>query len=134
TALCPGFKNASVNDEKAFWALVIAAIAKYESNFNPNTRFKEPAPLNVYSEGLLQLSYGDEKNYKGVPIDPIKKNILNPEINLTSGVIVLSTQIRKKKTLFTTKSFYWSVLTKKQKEITQFIKDHVSQLSFCENK
>jgi hypothetical protein len=129
--LCPEFSNADRNQRKAFWVLVIAAMAKYESNFNPNTRYKEGPPLNTYSEGLLQLSYGDEKRYSQLPIDPAKQNILDPAVNLTSGIIILAKQIKDKKILFTTKSYYWSVLTKKQKEIKAFIKDHIDQLDFC---
>jgi transglycosylase-like protein with SLT domain len=134
-ALCPGFSKASDNEKKAFWVLVIAAIVKYESNFNPDTRFQEPASLNyVYSEGLLQLSYGDETRYKNMPLDPVKKNILDPAVNLTSGVIILARQMERGKKLFTDKHFYWSVLTRKQVEIKQFIRRHLPQLQFCERK
>src|SRR5690554_4004101 len=53
--LCPCYYKATENQKIALWTLIFASIAKYESDFNPNTRFKEPPPLNVYSEGLLQL-------------------------------------------------------------------------------
>jgi hypothetical protein len=131
--LCPGFKNGSANEKKAFWVLVIAAIAKYESNFDPSTRYKEGHPLYVYSEGLLQLSYGDEKNHAGLPIDPAKQNILDPSVNLTSGVIILCNQLRKRKVLFTDKPYYWSVLSRKQADIKKFIRDHIAQLNFCQS-
>jgi hypothetical protein len=130
--LCPGFFSANNDQKKAFWALLFACIAYYESGFDPNQRFKEPASLNyVYSEGLLQLSYGDENNFKNLPIDPKKKNILDPEVNLTSGVIIMAKQLEKRKTLFTTKHFYWSVLTHHKQQIIRFFKNNSSQLTFC---
>jgi hypothetical protein len=131
--LCTNFKDLSPEKKKIFWALVFASIAKFESDFDTACRFREPASLNhIYSEGLLQLSYGDEKNYKNCPIDSSKHNILNPKINLTSGVIILSKQIRTRKTLFTTKHFYWSVLTNKQNEIVAFFKKCAEGSKFCE--
>jgi len=131
--LCTGFKDFTPEKKKVFWALTFASIAKFESNFDTSCRYQEPASLNhIYSEGLLQLSYGDEKNFPGSPIDKTKQNILNPKVNLTSGVIILSKQIRKRKTLFTQKHYYWSVLTNKQNEIISFFKKHAEAVNFCQ--
>lgn len=129
--LCPTYFNASENQKVALWTLLIASIAKYESNFNPNTRFQEPPPLNVYSEGLLQLSYGDETRYKNVPLNSEKQNILNPEVNLKTGVAIFAKQLEKRKSIFTNKHFYWSVLTNKQNQIIEFFQVNADELNVC---
>ncbi|EPR67297.1 hypothetical protein [Cyclobacterium qasimii] len=103
--LCPSYYNASENEKVALWTLLIASMAKFESNFNPNTRYQEPAPLNVFSEGLLQLSYGDETRYEDVPLDPGKQNILIPEANLKTGVAIFAKQLEIRKSIFTNQHF-----------------------------
>jgi hypothetical protein len=131
--LCPNYFKATADEKIAFWVLVIAAMAKFESNFNPNSRFKEPAPLNVYSEGLLQLSYVDKANHKDLKLelDSSKNNILDPKINLQSGVKILGKQLLKRKTLFTSKHYYWSVLTNKKAEIIKFFQSNSTKFTFC---
>lgn len=110
------------NQRISVWTLLFASIIKFESNFNPNCRFREDASLDyVYSEGLLQLSYGDETRFN-IPLDPQKQNILDPETNLRSGVIIFSRQLNNKKVIFTKKHYYWSVLTNKQSDIINFFK------------
>ena len=129
--LCPSYYKASEKEKIALWTLLIASMAKYESNFNPNTRYQEPPPLNTYSEGLLQLSYGDETRYKDVPLDPEKQNILIPEVNLKTGVAIFAKQLEIRKSIFTNKHFYWSVLTNKQNEIIQFFQINAAELNIC---
>lgn len=117
---CP--KYAQLNDGKrAFVAAeIVSAIAKFESNWRPTTRMKEPSsgfpkpdPVTgqpVYSEGLLQLSYQDSKNYsrRGSYCDGIdwskdknlgasdpKKTILQPLINLNCGVHILGYLVKR---------------------------------------
>jgi hypothetical protein len=131
--LCPNYYSLSENNKIAVWTLLVASVAKFESNFDPNCRYKEDASLNyVYSEGLLQLSYGDETRYKNVPLDPGEKNILMPEVNLRTGVVILARQLVIRKTIFTGKHFYWSVLTNKQNEIVKFFKDNINELNICQ--
>ena len=127
--LSPNYYTLTNNQKYAWWTLLIASISYYESNFNPNCRFKEPVSLNyVYSEGLLQLSYTDKEIYKNCLIDSNKQNILNPEVNLKTGVIIMARQLQNRKCIFTKKFFYWSVLTKKQKEIIVFFQKNIAEL------
>lgn len=120
--LSPNYYSLSDPQKISFWTLLIASIAKFESNFNPNCRFKEDASLNnVYSEGLLQLSYGDEKRHN-IPLSTEKQNILDPETNLKSGVIIFAKQLKVRKKIFTNNHYYWSVLTNKENEIIIFFK------------
>jgi hypothetical protein len=122
--LCPTFFGSSTNNKKIFWAIFFAGMAKYESGFNPNTVYHEPMPLDIDSEGLLQLSYPDGKHYKNCPIDKAKQNIRDPKVNLECSVAIMVKQLEKKRVLFTEKSFYWSVLTKRQAEITSFFQKY----------
>tara|TARA_Y100000310_G_scaffold124700_1_gene123460 strand:- start:72251 stop:76519 length:4269 start_codon:yes stop_codon:yes gene_type:complete len=130
--LCPNYKSGSLEQKKNFWVVVMSSIARYESGFNPNKRFFES--FNIWSEGLLQLSYGDETRHSGCPISPSSKNILDPKINLECGVVIMKNQLIRDKTLFTPNSPYWSVLDQgnlNQPKVVQSIKDHLPQLPFC---
>ncbi len=127
--LYPNYFNCTEKEKIALWTLLFASIAKYESNFNPNCRFHEPPPLNTYSEGLLQLSYGDETRYNNVPLDSQKQNILLPEVNLKTGVVIFAKQLEKRKSIFTNSYFYWSVLSNKQNEIIRFFQDKAAELN-----
>ena len=35
---CPGYRNAGIEDRRAFWAGLLSAIAKYESTWNPTAK------------------------------------------------------------------------------------------------
>jgi hypothetical protein len=130
--LCPGFFGATVPEKKAVWALLFASIARYESGFDPNIRYQEGPDLHyIYSEGLLQLSYGDQLNHQNCLIDNNLKNILDPKVNLQCGVAIMRDQLRVRKVIFTDKHYYWSVLTNKRPQITAFFNKYVDQLPFC---
>jgi hypothetical protein len=118
--LCPDFESFDNRNKKIFWIIFIAALARYESNFDTACKFMEPAPLNYYSEGLLQLSYQDKKGYPNAPIDKSLQNITNAKVNLESGVLILGKSILREKTLFFAKKTYWSVLRKRREEISNF--------------
>jgi hypothetical protein len=82
----------------------------------------------VASEGLLQLSYQDGRNYTGKVTIPCKFNwaldkplflqnpknpnisILNPFYNLEYGIEILAYQIRTYKKIVLTKNVYWAVI------------------------
>jgi len=106
---------------------LIAAIVKYESGFNPLSRFAETTmgidPITgkpVYSEGLLQLSYQDIQGWpfckfdwaadKNLKVDDPKKTILDPYINLTCGVRILSQQVKRKGFIVVSSGAYWAVI------------------------
>jgi|GEM_PF-1843075 len=132
SALCPYFSKASPAQRKAFWALFFASFARYESGYDPRTRFREDASLNhVYSEGLLQLSYGDENNHAGCPLAKAKGNVLDPKANLTCGVAIMKNQLKKKRSVFTASHYYWSVLTNKKAEIKRDFTEAAKGLAFC---
>ncbi|HYH98647.1 hypothetical protein, partial [Hyalangium sp.] len=81
-ALCPSYFDASREERKAFWALLLASIARLESGFDPERTFLEPRPLRTLSVGLLQVSYGDQERHAGCPLNPLDANITDPAVNL----------------------------------------------------
>lgn len=125
---CPNYSKLNTPDRATFWGLLISAIVKYESNFDPTTRMHETTMgvdpitrLPVHSEGLMQLSYQDRKPYPFCdefdwdldqalhPEDPAK-TILDPYKNLNCGVRILAHQIRKKNRIALSSGVYWAVL------------------------
>jgi hypothetical protein len=81
---CPQYKG----NELRFWVYLVSSIAQLESNFNPNTTYKENFKNSkgqyVISTGLTQLStesvagYG----YRGLSTDDLKEPLLNLEITV----------------------------------------------------
>lgn len=117
------------------WGELISAICYYESGWNPTSRMVEttmstdPVTGNqVASEGLMQLSYQDERSYSGKleveckfdwdrdrplfnnnPKDP-NITILNPFYNLEFGIGILAYQIKKYNEIILSKNVYWAVI------------------------
>lgn len=142
---CPRFPKLSKEEKINFWGLVISVIAKYESSFNPTVRFKETSmgidPVTgqqVYSEGLLQLSYQDKHSYKDCefdwandkkmdPKDP-RKSIFNPYKNLKCGVSILGSQLKQGSSLTEGNYIYWAVIKRngryqKLNEMSKMLKE-----------
>jgi hypothetical protein len=92
-AFIPGYAQLSPDEQVKFWAELVVAIAKYESNWNPRAHFKEPPPLNVVSLGLLQLSYEDGAQYHLEALDQHAREdhaLEDPQVNLRCGVAMLA--------------------------------------------
>ncbi|GAB4417545.1 MAG: hypothetical protein OHK0056_26550 [Bacteriovoracaceae bacterium] len=135
---CPGYKYASNDQRLGFWLVFIAAMAQQESSMNEKLRYFERS-LNKYSEGLLQLSVSDSKYHDGCE-RITEETILVGEFNLDCGLHILKKQLDgissrgiAPGTLFPKSYFYWSVLSKDVtiNRISQFVKDHHHQLTFC---
>lgn len=89
-AFIPGYAKLSPDAQVKFWAELVIAMAKYESNWNPHAHFKEPPPLNVVSLGLLQLSYEDGAQYHLEPLDREHRALEDAQVNLRCGVTILA--------------------------------------------
>jgi uncharacterized protein YraI len=67
TSFCPSYPKLSKAERTQFWTGLIAGMAKFESNYNPQTKYTESftdsSGSNVVSRGLLQLSYESAKAY-----------------------------------------------------------------------
>jgi hypothetical protein len=125
---CPRYPQLTTIERVNFWGLLVSAMAKYESGFDPTNRMHETTmgtdPVTgrpVYSEGLLQLSYQDSRAYpfcdefnwsvdKNLqPTNP-NKTILDPYKNLTCGMKILAQQIKNRNRITLTSGVYWSVI------------------------
>lgn len=131
-SFCPKY-NTLTNDQRInFWGFLVAGVAKYESSWNPTTRFLESSMgtdqitgKQVYSEGLLQLSYQDEQWYpycdfdwehdKKLSVTDPQKSIFNPRVNLGCGLRILADQVAKKNQIAVSSGVYWSTLSPKNK-------------------
>jgi hypothetical protein len=150
---CPRYSALTKTQKLNFWGQLIAAIAYYESRWNPVARYVETSmgqdPVTqepVVSEGLLQLSYQDVPNHNNIcdfnwlkdkplnkinPFDP-RKTILNPAKNLRCGMRILAEQIRKKRAIAIDAGAYWAVLkVNSSHQRIEAIADMTKSLGFC---
>jgi hypothetical protein len=147
---CPKYRSLSDRQRLNFWGQFIASLAYFESGWNPTSIYTEITqgfdPVTGHltqSEGLLQLSYKDQKNYrfncgfdyardKNLPNRDPKKTILDPYKNLRCGVKIFASQLKRHRSITMEKNVYWSVLKigglySKINKISQMTK----QLSIC---
>ncbi|MBC7421130.1 MAG: hypothetical protein H7328_10415 [Bdellovibrio sp.] len=127
---CPRFKLMTADQRLNFWGQLFAGMAKYESGWNPLSRYIETTMPNdsitglpTASEGLLQLSYQDVPNYnnfcefdwnkdKLLSIKDPKRTILDPYKNLRCGIKIMARIIKKRGVIATDKGAYWAVIQK----------------------
>jgi hypothetical protein len=147
---CPKYASLSNNQKANAWAQLFVAVARYESAYNPLSRMRETTMgtdavtgKQVWSEGLLQLSYQDKQwdpwckfdwsKDKNLSSTSSKKTILDPYINLHCGVGIMAKQIKNKNTIAITSGVYWSTLKPggKYNQLTS-IKSMVKSLPFCQ--
>lgn len=146
---CGKYRTLNRVQKTIFWGELIAAISFFESSHNPIIRFREKGlgidrvtGKPVYSEGLLQLSYGDTLGHKyckfdwdadkSLPPDSLERSILNPINNLDCGVRILNRQIQRRKKIATSIGAYWMVIKPSgtYQKISQ-IKKITQSLPFC---
>lgn len=150
---CPMYDRLGHREQVYFWVELVAAMAKFESGFKPTTRYTESTmgtdPITgkqVVSEGLLQLSYQDERNYRKVlpaevcdfdfdrdqqyALNDIRRTILDPKTNLTCGIAILNRQLLRYGKISIDKGAYWSVLKPNGRRIPE-IRKITQALSFC---
>jgi hypothetical protein len=148
---CPKYQSLNDSQRLNFWGMLIVGISKFESNWNPATYYvetnmgKDPVTgRQVASEGLLQLSYQDQKTYnlncgfnwaldKNYSSKDPRKTILDPVKNLRCGIKILAQQLKNQRAIIVSESAYWAVIKKggaysKIREIAAITK----KLSFCQ--
>jgi len=116
---CPRFYDMNETDKRAFWAYFFQALAGAEAGLNPKTRAVHPDPGIGRTQGLLQLSYEDEKRYgcefsakadRNLKPDDPSRSILQPRNNLECGIKILDDQIIAKHKPLLSSTSYWSTL------------------------
>jgi hypothetical protein len=81
-----GYEGADVDDRTQFWLMLISAIAREESSFDPGCVYEEPPPLSQKSIGLMQLSLTD-RTY-GCDF-PTEESIKEPRRNLLCAIKII---------------------------------------------
>jgi len=120
-SFCPNYASLTEEKRVQFWAGLLSAMARPESNFKPETTYREPditdaAGLNVTSRGLLQISL-ESANQRAYSCG-IKRaeDLHDPETNLTCGAKIMSYWVRRDGTIAAQAppavgaARYWSVL------------------------
>jgi hypothetical protein len=126
---CPRFYDMNDTDKRAFWAYFFQALAGAEAGLNPTTHVHHTEPevsqpdevsgRSGRTEGLLQLTYADQKRYDCdfdwksdrtlKPNDPAR-TILQPKNNLECGIKILTNQIIVHHKPLLSRTGYWSTL------------------------
>ncbi|MGZ3710606.1 MAG: hypothetical protein ACXVBE_02575 [Bdellovibrionota bacterium] len=149
-SFCPAYSSLNQDQKISFWVYLVSAVTKYESGFDPTNRYKESTmgtdPVTkqpVYSEGLLQLSYQDQRNYsfcnefdwnkdKLLAARDPKKTILDPYKNLKCGIQILNKIVGIHHAIAFGSGHYWSTLmTTSSHNQLKGIKALTNQVLFC---
>lgn len=90
---CPAYPSMPPARRKAFWVGLMSALTKWESSYDPDTKFVEPDVVdaqgrNVTSRGLLQISIESGRGY-GCTIEN-EQQLHDPKVNLTCAVRILN--------------------------------------------
>ena len=147
---CPRFYNMDETDKRAFWAYFFQALAGAEAGLDPKTRAHHTEPevsvpdevtgLSGRTEGLLQLTYGDQKRYgcdfdwqadRKLPAKDPARTILQPKNNLECGVKILANQIIVQHRPLLYRSGYWSTLQPGRGSYRVFAKQMTNPPAAC---
>lgn len=147
---CPRFFRMGNADKRAFWAYFFQALAGAEASLDPTTRVRHTEPevavkdkvtgRAVRSQGLLQLTYEDQKRYgcdfdwdadRHLKPDDPAKTILRPKNNLECGVKILARQIIDMRKPLLSRSGYWSTLRRGNPDYRMFTKQMVNPPVAC---
>lgn len=147
---CPRFYEMSEVDKRAFWAYFFQALAGAEACLEPTSRVRHAErvvaridPVTgkiVRSEGLLQLSYWDEKRYgcdfdwqkdKNLKPDDPDKTILQPKNNLDCGIKIMQNQILEQHLPLITRRSYWAPLQPDSYSYHNFLKEMTNPPAAC---
>jgi len=123
---CPKYYQASRSEKIEFWGHLISEMAYFESRHQPTRRFAEPKKKDkitgkqLYSEGLMQMSYQDvmgnpecQFDWKAdskYAIDDPRRSILNPYKNLHCAFLVIRKQITRHDKIAIGQGAYWAVI------------------------
>ncbi len=138
-SFCPKYKSLNEDEAKLFWVSLLAAMARYESGFNPEAWYKENFKNSegeyIISRGLLQLSRLSSRAY-GCPVEDATDLHIS-KINLECSIRILDRWIGRDGVISNKNSSgkwrggarYWAVLRKAS--TLAKIKDKTNQFEFC---
>jgi hypothetical protein len=139
---CPRYPTLDANGRTRFWVGLLSAMARPESDFDPNKSypesFKDKAGNTVISRGLLQLSIESANQHRYGCSIAREADLHDPTTNLTCATRILSTWVEQDGVIGSYLpgkprggGRYWSVMQQAQghlPEITEFTR----HLEICE--
>ncbi len=139
---CPKFGALDHEKRKAFFLMLVSAMAARESSFSPTStyteKFADAKGVRVVSRGLLQISQESANSSRyGCKITKAEQ-LHDPKINLECGVKILAYWIPKDGMIGTKGAGnylggarYWSVLREYNPKSRDYIRGRLAALSFC---
>lgn len=106
TYFCPNYKELKREEKIKVWSELFVAIAYYESNYNPGSRYFEKT-MGYYSEGLYQLSPIDNAWTK-CRINKI--SVLEPLPNIECAVSIMQLKVKLYGKIVLKNQAYWAVI------------------------
>ena len=153
---CPRYADLDADGRRAFWVGVLSAMSRFESNFDPEASFDEPAhcPTEacrismttadgrpVVSRGLLQLSQESANGYRGCPVPPADELRLHePGLNLRCSVAIMSRWVPADGVISADDggwrggARYWSVLRPNDRRTLAQIQAFTRTSALCRNE
>lgn len=141
---CPAYKRLPRKKRTQFWVGLLSAMARPESDFNPEAASKGPSKDRFgkrgINRGLLQISI-ESANQPGYSCGIQKtKDLHDPAIHLPCAVKILSTWVTADHVIASYKGHkknrgggrYWAVLREKNGRLPE-ISNFTKNLSFCRN-
>jgi len=124
---CPHYNYLNRDQRVNAWAQLVAAIAWYESGWNPRARAVQPTfgydkitGETVVAEGLFQLGYMDSlwRDYcefdwngdRALNDDDLNRTMINPRAQIKCTVGILADQVSRRGRIVINEGAYWSVL------------------------
>jgi Transglycosylase SLT domain len=138
---CPNYVNLEAERRNMFWAGLLSAVARPESNYKPGAtyteNFTDGSGKKVISRGLLQISI-ESANQKRYACGIKKSEDLHDStINLSCGVKILESWVVNDNTIASYTDGqargggrYWSVLRKSNNHLPE-ITGNTASLPFC---
>ncbi|MCB0378582.1 MAG: hypothetical protein KDD33_08830 [Bdellovibrionales bacterium] len=138
---CPRYDDLGDEQRKMFWIHLISVMARFESNFDPNTAYEEDfvdsKGKKVVSRGLLQISDESSRGY-GCN-QRLAEELHESQKNLVCGLKIMSHWVNADKVISELKNNkwrggarYWAVLrTYSGRDLVKQVKERTRQSEVC---
>lgn len=138
---CPAYSRLSYAKRKQYWAFMLSSMVRFESNFKPDTSYRENfvdrSGKRVISRGLLQISKASGNAY-GCGFRS-ENDLHDPYQNLSCGIRILNSWVGrdrriagKQDNIWRGGARYWSVLREGDKTSYRSIVSWSRNLSLCQ--
>ncbi len=139
-AYCPRYPDLRAEDRVRFWVGLLSAMAEFESDLDPRTRYTESIRDSqgqpIVSRGLLQLSIESANQARYACRIESAQDLHDPSTNIRCGARILSYWVASDQVIASSRgehrgaARYWSVLRSRNRSAEE-IGGMTSQLPFC---